>query len=55
MASGVRPNCSIGKPGWIVFDDHARAFIDLPDIVVAVDADRMGEGFGVVVRPHLAA
>ena len=31
--------------------DHPRAFIDLPHIVVPVDADGMRKGGGVVVRP----
>ena len=34
----------------VVLDDHSRAFIHLPDIVAAVDANGMGEGSGIVVR-----
>src|SRR5215510_3984683 len=29
--------------GWIEFDDHVRALVDRPNIVVLVDAHRMGE------------
>jgi hypothetical protein len=32
-----------------VFDDHARAFVNLPDIVVLVYADRVSEGVGAIV------
>src|SRR5262249_37444064 len=36
-----------------VLDDHAGAFVDLPDVVVPVDANRMRERRGVIVRSPL--
>src|SRR5262249_15432091 len=35
----------------IEFDDHIRAFIHHPDVVVFIDAYGVREGSGIVVRP----
>ena len=38
----------------IELDHHVRALVDGPDVVLAVDADGMGEGPGVEITPDLA-
>src|SRR5579862_4105386 len=40
--------------GWIELDDHVRALVDGPDIVVLVDAHAMSEGPGVEALADLA-
>ena len=38
----------------IELDDHVRALVDGPDVVVGVDADGVGEGPRVKIAPNLA-
>src|SRR5262249_51510085 len=40
LSAAKAPDDSAGR---VDFDDHVRAFVDRPDVVVLVDAHRMGE------------